>query len=167
MTDLATYVFDPELDLELERFVDLPPALVWAAWTRPEHLVHWFCPKPWTTTDAQIDLRPGGLFRTVMRGPEGEQMTNRGCYLDIVEGERLVFTACMTEGFRPQSAPTFLPFTAMVLLAPHGESGTRYRAIVVHGAEEDRRKHEAMGFSHGWSAALDQLVSYMKALPDT
>ncbi len=161
MTDLPTYVFNPKLDLQLERFVDVPPELVWAAWTTPEHLVHWFCPKPWQTTEAEIDLRPGGVFRTVMRGPEGQEMNNRGCYLEILEGRRLVWTACMVEGFRPQTAGAFMPFTAMVLIEPHG-GGTRYRAIVIHGTEDDCRKHAEMGFEHGWAIALDQLVAYMK-----
>ena len=161
MTDLPTYVFDPKLDLQLERIVDVPPHLVWAAWTKPEHLVHWFCPKPWQTTEAEIDLRPGGVFRTVMRGPEGQEMNNRGCYLDIQEGRRLVWSSCMVEGFRPQTAPAFMPFTAMVLIEPHGDGGTRYRAIVVHATEEAQRQHDTMGFSHGWSAAFDQLVAYV------
>ena len=37
---------DPRLDLVLERVVDVPRRLVWAAWTQPEHLVKWFCPLP-------------------------------------------------------------------------------------------------------------------------
>jgi uncharacterized protein YndB with AHSA1/START domain len=62
---------DPQLDLIFERIVDVAPALVWAAWTTPEHLKHWFTPAPWKTIDCEIDLRPGGLFRTVMCSPEG------------------------------------------------------------------------------------------------
>ena len=61
---------DPRLDLNFERVVDLPPALIWAAWTEPEHLTHWFTPVPWKTVECEIDLRPGGIFRTVMRSPE-------------------------------------------------------------------------------------------------
>lgn len=163
MTDLPTYVFDPQLDLQLERFVDVPPHRVWAAWTQPEHLVHWFCPKPWRTTEAEVDLRPGGVFRTVMQGPEGQQADNRGCYLDIVPERRLVWTACLLEGFRPQATPLSMPFTAMVLLEPHGDGGARYRAIVMHANADGQRQHAEMGFHHGWSAALDQLIAYVKS----
>ena len=53
---------DPKLDLVIERVVDVPHELVWAAWTKPEHIVHWFAPKPWTTTKCEVDLRPGGTF---------------------------------------------------------------------------------------------------------
>ena len=62
-----------KLDLVLERVVDVPRELVWAAWTQPEHLKKWFTPAPWTTVDCEIDLRPGGIFRTKMRGPEGQE----------------------------------------------------------------------------------------------
>jgi uncharacterized protein YndB with AHSA1/START domain len=47
MTPATTHKLDPKLDLVLERVVDVPPRLVWAAWTRPEHLKKWFTPAPW------------------------------------------------------------------------------------------------------------------------
>src|SRR5262249_31712101 len=84
--------FDPDRDLVLERVVDVPPQLVWKAWTQPEHLVKWFAPKPWTTVDCEIDLRPGGIFRTVMRSPEGVDHPGTGCYLEVTPNERLVWT---------------------------------------------------------------------------
>ena len=62
---------DPNLDLVLERTVDVPPQLVWRAWTEPALVTQWFTPAPWTTVDCEIDLRTGGLFRTVMRSPRG------------------------------------------------------------------------------------------------
>jgi uncharacterized protein YndB with AHSA1/START domain len=150
---------DPKLDLILERTVETSPAKVWAAWTQPEHVKKWFCPAPWTTVGCEIDLRPGGRFFTVMRSPEGQEFPNDGCYLEVVPEKKLVFTSAMAAGYRP--VKTDLPFTAMILLEPHN-GGTRYTAIVLHGDEENRAKHEAMGFHGGWSAALDQLVAYMR-----
>ena len=51
--------------------MDVPRELVWLAWTTPEHVKQWFTPAPWTTVDCEIDLRPGGIFRTVMRFHQG------------------------------------------------------------------------------------------------
>jgi len=51
---------DPALDLVLERFIEVPPELVWEAWTKPEHISQWFTPKPWIVAECEIDLRPGG-----------------------------------------------------------------------------------------------------------
>src|SRR4029077_16465362 len=83
------------LDLLLERVVDVPPELVWAAWTVPEHVKQWFTPAPWTTVDCEIDLRPGGIFRTVMRSPEGQEFPNVGCYLEIIKSRKLVWTVAL------------------------------------------------------------------------
>ena len=60
----TTYQPDSKLDLNFTRVVDVPPAMVWRAWTEPELLMPWFCPVPWKTIDCEIDLRPGGIFRT-------------------------------------------------------------------------------------------------------
>lgn len=160
MTHKNTYQPDAKLDLVLERVVDIAPELVWAAWTRPEHLKKWFTPAPWTTVDCEIDLRPGGIFRTIMRSPEGQEHPNIGCYLEVVENERLAWTDALLPGYRP--APNGF-FTAVITLEPHGK-GTKYTAIAIHKDEAGKQKHEAMGFHGGWSKALDQLVAHMKKI---
>jgi uncharacterized protein YndB with AHSA1/START domain len=152
---------DPELDLELTRETDVAPELVWRAWTEPDLLVQWFTPKPWETPVAEVDLRPGGKFRTVMRGPDGEENDNQGCYLEVVPNERLVWTAALAPGFRPQPGP--LPFTAIVELERTPSGGTKYRAIAMHQDPEGRKVHDEMGFHDGWGAVFDQLVELMKS----
>jgi len=152
---------NPKLDLVLERVVDVKPELVWRAWTEPEHVMKWFTPKPWETIECEIDLRPGGLFKTTMRSPEGEvQPASNGCFLEVVPSRRLVFTDALGPGYRPNPS-SFM--TAYVLIEPEG-SGTKYTAIAVHSSEEQRKQHEQMGFHDGWGTALDQLVAYAKTL---
>jgi uncharacterized protein YndB with AHSA1/START domain len=162
---------DPRLDLVLERVVDVPRELVWLAWTSPVHLKKWFTPAPWKTIDCEIDLRPGGAFRTVMQSPEGQTFPNSGCYLEVLTNERLVWTNALGPGFRPAGAPPaaeatacgHFAFTAVVSLEPSG-SGTKYTALVMHADEAGRSEHEKMGFSDGWGKALDQLVAMAKQL---
>lgn len=162
MSDKTHDNFDPKRDLVLERVVDVPPELVWKAWTEPEHLKRWFTPAPWTTVDCEIDLRPSGIFRTVMRSPEGQEFPNIGCYLEVVENERLVWTGALLPGYRPQPKLTDGPiFTAVIALEPHG-NGTKYTATAIHSAEEGCAQHAAMGFHEGWGKALDQLVALAK-----
>jgi uncharacterized protein YndB with AHSA1/START domain len=151
-------VSDPRLDLVLERFVDIPRELVWRAWTETEHLKKWFAPAPWTTVDCEVDLRPGGLFRTVMRSPEGEDFPNVGCYLEVVEHERLTWTDALGPGYRPALKPFF---TAIITLEDHA-GGTKYTARALHKDDADRKTHEDMGFHDGWSQCLDQLIALMK-----
>ena len=156
---------DAKLDLVLERVVDVPPELVWKAWTRPEHVVKWFTPVPWTTHDCQIDLRVGGLFRFVMRSPEGEDFPNAACYLEIVPNRKLVWTDALEAGFRPAPPDPGAGFrmTAALLLEPVA-GGTKYTAIAMHSDPEARKKHEGMGFHDGWGKALDQLVAHAKTM---
>jgi uncharacterized protein YndB with AHSA1/START domain len=160
---------DPQTDLVLERVVDVPRDLVWKAWTTPEQVVQWFTPAPWKTVSCEIDLRPGGAFKTVFRSPEGKDYPNVGCYLDVVEKERLIWTDVLEPGFRPNRRgvqvdtdhTTFL-FTAILTLETQG-TGTKYTAIALHRSEADRQKHEEMGFHEGWGKALDQLVDMIRA----
>jgi uncharacterized protein YndB with AHSA1/START domain len=151
---------DPKLDLVLERVVEVPPQLVWRAWTEPALILQWFTPKPWTTVDCELDLRPGGLFRSVMRSPEGKDHENIGCFLEIVENRRLVWTDALGPGYRPRDGGFM---TAFVTMEPSGR-GTRYVARAVHKSEKDRKTHEDMGFHTGWGTALDQLVALTKTL---
>ena len=160
--------FNALLDLTFERVVDLAPERVWAAWTTPDHLKHWFTPAPWKTVDCEIDLRPGGIFRTTMRSPEGQAFPNNGCYLEIIPHKKLVWTNALAPGFRPATLTgpelpecgTFA-FTAVLSLAPYN-NGTKYTALVMHNNAASRKQHQDMGFHEGWGAALDQLVAYMK-----
>lgn len=166
MTPSMIHRPDPLLDLRLERVVDVPASAIWAAWTQPDLIKRWFTPAPWQTTDCEIDLRPGGIFRTVMRGPDGTEFTNVGCFLEIVPEEKLVWTGALGPGFRPKSAAetAAVPFqmSAVISLASV-DGGTRYTALVVHGDEDARGRHEAMGFEVGWGIALDQLVAMIKS----
>lgn len=158
---------DPRRDLVLERIVDVAPELVWKAWTTPEHLKKWWTPEPWKTVECEIDLRPGGIFRTVMRSPEGVETPNVGCYLEVVPGKRLIWTDALEPGYRPAKADVermgcgVTSFTAIITIEPHG-GGTKYRAVAVHKSESERQKHEEMGFFDGWGTVFDQLVALVK-----
>jgi uncharacterized protein YndB with AHSA1/START domain len=153
-------MIDPKLDLVFERTTAIPVEKLWMGWTHPETLKRWFCPKPWKVTDCRIDLRPGGEFFNVMEGPNGEKMENHGCYLEVIENKKLVWTGMMTKGFRPAVIPITefsFPFVATILFSKT-KDGVLYRAIVAHPDEVSRIKHEKMGFSEGWGLAFDQLV---------
>jgi uncharacterized protein YndB with AHSA1/START domain len=163
-----TYQADSKLDLGFARIVDVPRSLVWRAWTEPELLKPWFCPLPWITIDCEIDLRPGGIFRTTMQSPEGQEFPNSGCYLEIIPQTKLVWTNALLPGFRPSlpaatcgSDDANFMFTAMIELADHA-GGTRYSATVIHADEAGCKKHAAMGFEGGWGTALDQLVALVR-----
>ena len=142
-------------ELELTRLVPAPRALVWKVWTTPEHLVRWWSPKPVVTEECEMDLRHGGIFRTHMRGPQGEEYPKLGVFLDIVPMERLVWTDALLPGWRPAPEPFM---TAIITMADEG-GGTRYTARCLHKNAQDRAAHEAMGFHQGWGTAYDQMAA--------
>ncbi len=150
---------NPELDLVLERHTKASPEKVWKAWTTPEHLKQWFCPRPWTVTHCALDLRPGGKFEFTMRSPEGQEFPNTGCILDVEENRRLVWTDALQPGYRPSAEPFF---TAMIFIEPDGKGGTNYTAYAVHRDPESKKKHEDMGFHQGWGTVFDQMVEFIE-----
>ena len=166
-TELPSH-FNPTLDLSFERIVDVPKNLVWRAWTEPALLKQWFCPLPWKTVEAEVELRPGGAFHTTMQSPEGERFPGTSCYLEVIPNAKLVWTNGLLPGFRPikAKAPATegsadFAFTGIITMVDHN-GGTKYRATVLHANEADCQQHVAMGFESGWGAALDQLVAMVK-----
>jgi len=155
---------DPGTDLVIERVLSASRAAVWRAWSEPELLVQWWCPRPWTTELRAFEWRPGGAFHTTMHGPDGGLSDNPGSLLDIVPGERIVVSTLLTGGWRP--AKPWMPMTAVITLADvapgpdspaGGRPGTRYRATVMHPDAESCRRHAEMGFFEGWNLCIDQL----------
>ncbi len=148
-------------ELVLMREIDAPREKIFRAWTDPELLKQWFCPKPWGVSHAELDVRTGGSSVIVMTGPNGEVVDNRGVYLEVVPNEKIVFT----DAFKTAWIPSEKPFmTGIVLLEPLGDGRTKYTAMARHWTEEDKKTHEAMGFHEGWGAATDQLAALVATI---
>lgn len=158
-----------ETDLVLERTLDAPIELVWEAYTNPEHIKQWFAPKPFEISEIDLDLRPGGVFRIRMVGPDGFDTGHGvpGCVLEVVEGKKLAWTSALGPGYRPNEAGEgceAFPMTAIVTLADAGNGKTQYRAVSLHRNMADKETHEKMGFHDGWGTVAGQLEKYAKGL---
>jgi uncharacterized protein YndB with AHSA1/START domain len=147
-------------ELVLTRLLDAPREALFRAWTDPAILPRWFAPAPWTTTSAELDARPGGASRIVMKSPEGEAFPNDGVYLEVVPNEKIVFTDAFTAGWIPAGKPFM---TAEVTFADE-DGKTRYTATARHWNAADKAQHEAMGFHTGWGQCADQLEAVAKTL---
>jgi uncharacterized protein YndB with AHSA1/START domain len=158
-----------ELDLVLERTLDAPVELVWKAYTDPAHLKQWFAPRPYEISECELDLRPGGIFRIRMVGPDGFDTGhgNAGCVLEVAKGEKLAWTSALGPGYRPaemgEGCESF-PMTAIVTFADAGGGKTLYRAVALHKDAADRDKHAAMGFDDGWGTVAGQLEEFARSL---
>jgi uncharacterized protein YndB with AHSA1/START domain len=153
-------------DLELTRRMQAGRAAIWRCLTEPALIEQWFCPRPWRATDVVIDLRPGGRFSTVMRGPAGEVFDEGpGCILLVEPQTRLVWTSALGPGWRPNPAPEGgFAMTAVMTLRDAEGGGTLYTARALHATPAAKAQHEAMGFHDGWGAAADQLQALAAAL---
>ena len=155
-----TAELDPDLDLVLIREVNAPRDLLYECWTTPEHLVHWFVPKPHKVTDCRLDVRVGGAFNTTF-DVDGTVTENTGVYLEVVPNEKLVFTDTYAEGWKPNPEPFM---TAILTFEDAGDGRTRYTAVARHRTQETAEQHKAMGFFEGWGTVVDQLEDYAQEL---
>jgi uncharacterized protein YndB with AHSA1/START domain len=153
--------FPNDRELILNRLIDAPRSAVYRCWTDPVLLKQWFAPEPWTTAEVTLDVRAGGESLIVMQSPEGERMPNRGVYLEVIEGERLVTTDAFESAWAPKEGQ---PFMLLILTFENEGGKTRYTARVRHWTAEARDQHEQMGFHEGWGLCADQLERLAKTL---
>jgi uncharacterized protein YndB with AHSA1/START domain len=80
-------------EIRITRSFDAPRMMVWDAYTRPELVKRWLGAMPgWRWAECEMDVREGGRYRWLWRGPEGAEMGLAGVYREVVPGERLVST---------------------------------------------------------------------------
>ncbi|CAN5561759.1 SRPBCC family protein [soil metagenome] len=157
MTAAPSSIEDRELSLT--RIIDVPADKLFKCWTTAERLNEWFCPKPWSVSHAEMDVRSGGSSLIVMRGPNGEEVANPGLYLEVVENKRIVFTDAFTSTWVPAGKPFMV---GIIEFEDLGDGKTRYTATARHWTVEDRQAHEQMGFHEGWGIVADQLTEVAK-----
>jgi uncharacterized protein YndB with AHSA1/START domain len=155
--------FDPKLDIVIERFIDAPTRLVWEALTKPEHLKEWYMPRIWgSVSRAEMDVKPGGIFRIDVTAVDGREVPNLGCVLEVVPMERLVWTSMLFPGYRPAVFDD-VPITAIMTMESVG-SGTRYVFTALHRDEAVLEKNKESGWLQGTEIALDQLVEHVMSM---
>ncbi len=143
-------------EMVITRLIAAPPELVFEAWTTPEHLATWWGPNGFTTTTSAFDMRPGGVWRFVMHGPDGRDYENRITFDEIVRPERIVYRHGGGEDVKPVTFNTTVTFTP-----EDGKTRVTLRAVFPTAAERDRVVEEYGAVEGGKQtlARLDQYVS--------
>ena len=94
-----------EREIVMTRVFDAPRRLVFEAYTRPELIKRWLGVRAgWTMPVCEVDLRVGGKYRYVWRGPKGNDMGMGGVFREIVAPERIVATEKFDESWYPGEA---------------------------------------------------------------
>jgi uncharacterized protein YndB with AHSA1/START domain len=140
-------------DITISRIIDAPRERVFDAWTNPATLDQWWGPQGFTTTTERIDMRPGGAWQFVMRGPDGTEYPNYIIFDEIVRPERITYSHGETEG-RPDDFHTTVTFE---------DDGGRTRLTLrsVFKTAAMRQEAEGYGAEQGGHSTLDSLSEFV------
>ncbi len=143
-------------EIVITRVFNAPPRLVFEAWTRPEHVQHWYRTGDLTLVTCQIDLRPGGTYRYVLRDASGQDYAFSGVYREIVPYSRLVYT----DGF--EGMPGHEALVTLTLEEYKGKTQLMSRAF--YQTKEDRDTHIRSGMEQGMKETLALLEEHLQTM---
>lgn len=140
------------------RIYDAPRELVFALWTDPAHLAQWWGPDGFTTTTSAFDMRPGGVWRFVMHGPDGRDYENRITFEDIVPPARIAYRHAGGGDVEP------VQFRTTVLFEDVGGKTRLTMRGVFPSAAERARVIKDYGADKGMAQTMARLGEYVAAV---
>lgn len=144
---------EPDLPVVIRRRYAAPRDLVFAAWTRPEHMREWFCPAGFTVLEVHTDVRPGGRWHTRLAGPDGRRFIERGIYIEIVRNDRLRFTHSW------ESEDGEISIRSLVEVTFVEEAGSTEMTFTQSGLPDAKARER---HRQGWSEAFDFLDDHLR-----
>ncbi len=141
-----------EREVVMTRVFDAPRRLVFDALTKPELLKRWFGPRGWSLVVCEADLKVGGAWRWVLRGPDGRDMGMRGVYQEITPPEWLV----STESFDDYPGESL---NTLILSEENGK--TTFTITVRYASQEIRDAVIKSGMEHGAAECYDKLAEML------
>ena len=151
------------------RTLDASVQQVWRAFTKPEHLRHWWGPKGCAIEIAQFDLQPGGKFVYCMRFPGGRAMWGRFVFREIAAPNRLVWINSFSDQNGGLTSNPYIPGWPLetlttVALSEHGGKTTLSLTATPINCTEEERTTFIGGFesmTKGFGGTFDQLAEYL------
>ncbi|MBI3775269.1 MAG: SRPBCC domain-containing protein [Gammaproteobacteria bacterium] len=147
-------------EIVITRILNAPRELVWEVWTNPKHVVNWWGPNGFTTTIEKMDVRPGGVWKHVMHGPDGTSYPNSSVFKEVVKPERLVFS----HGGGKQGGPGAHFIATWTFEAQGGKTRVTMRGVFDTAADRDMvvKQYNAL---EGGTQTLGRLADYLANLP--
>ncbi len=152
----TTFTTPSDLEVGMSRTFNAPLALVWAAYTEPQHVAQWWGQRGSTTIVDKQELRPGGEWRFVQRTAEGEEYGFRGEYREIVPREKLVST------FEFEGMPGHIVVDSATFAEQDGK--TTVTVISTFASKEDRDGMLQSGMTEGANESWDRLEELLATL---
>jgi uncharacterized protein YndB with AHSA1/START domain len=143
-----------EREIVVTRVFDAPRELVFAAFADPDQVVRWWGPRGFTTTVHEMDVRPGGVWRFTMHGPDGTDYQNRVEFIEVAESERLVYK------HGPDVGSEGLSFQATITFDKEGAS-TRLTLRLLFESPADRDRAAEFGALEGGRQTLERLAEHL------
>ena len=156
-SDLAEKTDDREI--VITRVLGAPRELVWEAMTDPRQVVHWWGPRGFTTTIEKMDVRPGGEWKHVMRGPDGTEYPNESVFKEVVKPERIVFAHA---GSRKGGPGVSFVSNWTFDVVETGKTRVTIRMVFPSATERDRVVNE-FGAIEGGKQCLERLGEHLQA----
>ena len=144
-----------EREISISRVFDAPRELVFEAWTDPEQVVQWWGPFGFTTTIHEMDVRPSGVWRFVMHGPDGTDYDNRVVFEEVVKPVRLVYRH---GGGEENDIKEF--HVTVTFDEDEGKTRLTLRLVAESPAERDRMVE--FGALEGGKQTLERLAEYLR-----
>jgi len=141
-----------EREIVMTRVFNAPRQMIYDAWTKPELLKRWFGPRGWSLVVCEIDLRVGGKWRFVLRGPDGNEMGMGRVYRELAPPERDVHT----EKFDDYPGESLV---TGVLTESAGK--TTMTATILYPSQEVRDAVIKSGMEHGAAESYDRLAEML------
>ena len=145
-----------DLEIVMTRDFDAPRDLVFKAYTDPEVIPKWWGWRDSVTIVDKMDVKPGGQWRYVGRGPDGTEYAFRGEFREIVPPERLSYT------FEYEGMPGHICVETITFEETDGK--TTLTNISLYDSVEDRDGMLASGMEEGAAESLDRLEEYLATL---
>jgi uncharacterized protein YndB with AHSA1/START domain len=140
----------------MTRTFDAPRDLVFKAHSSCEHMKHWWGPRRYEIASCDIDFRPGGSWRIVHRGGDGQEFVFHGEFREIVPPERLTWT------FEWEGMPGHVSVQTLELEEHDGK--TTIVATAQFDTQEDRDGMLQSGATEGAAETYDRLDEYLETL---
>jgi uncharacterized protein YndB with AHSA1/START domain len=146
-----------DCEITLTRTFRAPRQLVYEAFSKPELLKRWFGPRGWSLVTCDVDVRVGGGFRFVLRGPDGRELGMRGVYREITPPERSVHVESFDD-FPGESQVTAI-FTEQ-------DGQTTLNATILYPSRKVRDAVIKSGMEHGAAESYDKLAELLSSMPE-
>ncbi len=145
--------------LRITRTFHAPRALLFKAWSSAEHVKRFFAPSPFTAPEARIEMRVGGPFEVLMRGPDGTEHWARGVVAEVAEPDRLVIDFTVPG---PNGRALFRALTELVFSDAPG--GSRLDVTQTYAILEPEAEPMVRGAPQGWAQTLDQFAEEIRRM---